>query len=414
MGLSKGSKANCKGCNRKHIRPWGKYCREVFKARAHAEFLGDTAEDYKRYLFLEIPADCEVKYPLGEGDGGDENELVEEDPDKKNVSGSVPPLPGAGLATPLEQHQARKITSLELELAKLRDDLSHVGLAGHGVTSSTPMVVPTPSIVPPVGPDVKPVVTSLPPGLGLPGSLGGYGLPVATTMPAMVYSHPVYTCASTLSGVATTFSSPSIMGGGMTSPPPWAAGPASTHVTGLTAGAGLPSAGRPSPYVVSPAAVMAALSLSSGSSSMIQPIPSGFWQQPLQVQFQPSSGKHKFDHFIPQAVGQSHVYSIEEIVGASLALIDYRMNQNLPIGGYLSHLRFILERAASKVHKDQSLIDYDRFIRERAEALGPSVMGYGDLEGINRYLAVGSLRSTSAFGAPGSSGKRQSKSSNIC
>lgn len=86
-------------------------------------------------------------------------------------------------------------------------------------------------------------------------------------------------------------------------------------------------------------------------------------------------------------------------MAASLALIEFRITHNLSVGGYHSHLRFLMERAASRVHRDQSLIEYDRFIRERAEVYGPGVMGYGDLEGINRYLGVGSLRS--APGVPG-------------
>lgn len=410
MGLTKGSEANCKGCNRKHVRPWGKFCHELVKARTHAEYMGDKPEDYKQYLYLELPTGCTVNYPLTEGDGGEDNDMDEDKPGKQNVGGTLQ-VAGAGVASALEQDQAQKIVALELELTKLRDSMSHVGLASPA-PPPMPMVVPTLAIAPTILPGATP--PGNPPGLGLPLATGGQVLPTTTSSPASVYSQPVYTCASTWSVPATSFSLPGPMtGGGVSSVPPWAAGQSSTFVTGKTPS----TTGVSSPYVVSAAAVFAASSLPTPSSSMMQPMPGGFWQQPVQVQFQSSSGKRKFayfelDHLIPQAVGQSHIYSIEEIVGASLALIDFRISQSLPIGGYLSHLRFILERAASKVHKEQSLIDYDHFIRERAEIFGPSVMGYGDLEGINRYLGVGSLRSMSS--ATGNTGKHQAKSSNIC
>lgn len=51
------------------------------------------------------------------------------------------------------------------------------------------------------------------------------------------------------------------------------------------------------------------------------------------------------------------------------------------------------------MHKEQSLVDYNRFVRERAELYGPNVMSSGDMEGINRYLGVGSLRSYQGGGA---------------
>lgn len=56
-------------------------------------------------------------------------------------------------------------------------------------------------------------------------------------------------------------------------------------------------------------------------------------------------------------------------------------------------------------------MDDDRFVRERAEVYEPSIMTYGDSEGINRYLGLGSLRSVSN---PVTYEKKQVKSSNIC
>lgn len=98
-------------------------------------------------------------------------------------------------------------------------------------------------------------------------------------------------------------------------------------------------------------------------------------------------------------------------MAASLALIEFRLTQIMPIGGYHAHLRFLLEHSASRDHREQSLIDYDSFFRERAEIYGPSVMSYGDIEGINRYLGLGSLRppsnAQSSFPKP-----KQNKSSN--
>lgn len=65
------------------------------------------------------------------------------------------------------------------------------------------------------------------------------------------------------------------------------------------------------------------------------------------------------------------------------------------------------------MHRDQSLIEYVRFVRERAEVYGPSVMCYGDQEGINRYLGVGSLRNVTNNQA-GVASRRQGKPQGIC
>lgn len=116
----------------------------------------------------------------------------------------------------------------------------------------------------------------------------------------------------------------------------------------------------------SPAAYMAVASLQS-QLGVMQPVMSGAWGQPqVQVQAQePARRKLAFfelDTFISQVPGPNHVYSMEEIVAGSLALIEYRLAHNLSIGGYHAHLRFLLGRAAYWVHKDHSLIDYDRFV----------------------------------------------------
>lgn len=162
---------------------------------------------------------------------------------------------------------------------------------------------------------------------------------------------------------------------------------------------------------------MATPSVMGGPGGVTQPSVNGMWQQPVQIHFQQQSTKRKLtyfklDPFISQVVSNSNVYSVEEVVGASLALIEYRLSQGMPIGGYHSHLRFLLERASSKVHREQSLIQYDRFIRERAEIYGPAIMNYGDSEGINRYLGVGSLRAMSTAG--GGFKKSVARSQGVC
>lgn len=138
--------------------------------------MGDNPEDYKQYLYLELPTGCTVYYPFGEGDGGEENDLDEDTPGKQNVSG-IPQVSGAGVATALEQDQARKIVSLELELTKLRDSIAHVGLASQG-PSSMPMVVPTPAIapnmVPGITPPGNPFLSTTGKSPGLPLSTRGY------------------------------------------------------------------------------------------------------------------------------------------------------------------------------------------------------------------------------------------------
>lgn len=57
-------------------------------------------------------------------------------------------------------------------------------------------------------------------------------------------------------------------------------------------------------------------------------------------------------------------------------------------------------------------MDYDRFIRERADTYGPSIMSYGDSESINRYLGLGSLRPNTSN--VGGLRRNQGKSQGIC
>lgn len=52
------------------------------------------------------------------------------------------------------------------------------------------------------------------------------------------------------------------------------------------------------------------------------------------------------------------------------------------------------------------------FVRERVEVYGPSIMTYGDNEGINRYLGLGSLRPVT--NPVNYQKKQQPKSANVC
>lgn len=69
------------------------------------------------------------------------------------------------------------------------------------------------------------------------------------------------------------------------------------------------------------------IDIQSGAGGVAIPVFYVMWQQLLQVQSLHQSAKCKFvyfeiDYFVPQLVGQNHTYSIDEIVGASSAVIE--------------------------------------------------------------------------------------------
>lgn len=344
---------------------------------------------YKEFLFEPLPPSCTYEPcdpdTIDDRDGIDES--FEEDKDKLKLAAAV----GGKVVgqTQLEKDQAIKIAKLEIELDKLK--------VAQSVPAHAPGFHPLPAgVIPP----------------NVPMSRGPVG-PPTTTKPQFV---------ATPAGVSSSASNPFIG----PNPVPSSLGgislgtvPVSSSTMGhATSGNMNMSAGPTAGYSVSPAAYMAAANLQS-QLGVTQPIMSGAWGQPqvqVQVQGQQSARRKlaffELDTFIPQVPGPNHVYTIEEVVAASLALIEYRLSHNLTIGGYHAHLRFILERAASRVHKDSSPIEYDRFVRERAEVYGPSVMSYGDIEGINRYLGLGSLRPPSYSNPP--QRRQASKSSNVC
>lgn len=320
MGIPKGGDGSCYGCGKKHKRPWGQYCLDVVKAKAHAEFQGLSEDAYRQFLFTPEPAGC--TYEPVDPDAIDDRdgifESFEEDKDLKLTTAAG----GVYGQTQLEKDQAFKIAQLEAELDRLK--LKQV-------TVSTP---------PGVAPGFQPLPSRI-----IPPNVPTNVTTNVTAMTAGITNVPVVTTSQNMPHMT-----------------------ASTHSATSTAGTfshtGLPLVPGSS-MNVSPAAYMAAASLQS-QMGVTQPVIPGVIGQPhvqLQVQ-QPAKRKLAFfelDTFIPQILGPNHVYTIDEIVAASLALIEYRLANNMPIGGYHAHLRFLLERSASRVHKDQSLVDYDRF-----------------------------------------------------
>ena len=129
-----------------------------------------------------------------------------------------------------------------------------------------------------------------------------------------------------------------------------------------------------------------------------------------------STAKRKltvFDLDIHMRYTQSASITIEDVIGATLSLLESMIRQGLDCTGMVKHVRFLVEK--SKVYSSQSLIGYDLEMRERAEVFGASVFCYGDHELTHRWLGVDALRqSTVASVSTKKSLKPVKKSFGLC
>ena len=82
--------------------------------------------------------------------------------------------------------------------------------------------------------------------------------------------------------------------------------------------------------------------------------------------------------------------NIDDVISANMSLMESLFALGIPIQQYAKHFRFLADKA--KVYTSVSLVKYDRAVREKAELLGPSSFGYGDLELVHSFLGVENVK----------------------
>ena len=114
-----------------------------------------------------------------------------------------------------------------------------------------------------------------------------------------------------------------------------------------------------------------------------------------------------YDLEVHMRYASSVTATLEDIIAASLSLLESMLRQGVECAGYVRHIRFLVEK--SKIYHPSSLIGYDAELRERAEFYGSSVFTYGDHDLTHRWLGVDSLKSISQTGQSATQSQSGSK-----
>ena len=119
-----------------------------------------------------------------------------------------------------------------------------------------------------------------------------------------------------------------------------------------------------------------------------------------------------YDLEVHMRYASSTTTTLEDVIAASLSLMESMLRQGVDCTGYVRHIRFLVEK--SKVYSSSSLIGYDAELRERAEFYGSSVFSYGDHDLTHRWLGVEALKSSvsSTHSVQNQSGSKRKARSN--
>ena len=98
--------------------------------------------------------------------------------------------------------------------------------------------------------------------------------------------------------------------------------------------------------------------------------------------------RHKFSlrPYLPR--GERRPNSFAAYVSAFTALIIAVSQAGHPVAGLLDHLRFVSDKAMTRVYATEAIINYDEDVRRLAEAHGLEAFSYGHPELIHKHLGV--------------------------
>ena len=82
--------------------------------------------------------------------------------------------------------------------------------------------------------------------------------------------------------------------------------------------------------------------------------------------------------------------TIDDVISASMSLLESMILLGLPVHNYAKHIRFLSDKA--KVYHSTALVKYDAAMRLNAEMYGHHVFVYGDHELYHSLLGVENLR----------------------